>query len=92
MLIGDIFHTMTQPKASATSVAYAHPPVAVVSPHFCSPYPVDIAIVRKLLTITHGSFVVTDVNGNIILKVKGDHLLDAAGYPIITLKQKVKPC
>ncbi|CAL2268578.1 unnamed protein product [Prunus armeniaca] len=80
---------MTQPEASTPSVAYAHPAVAVVSPHFCSPYPVDIAIVRKLLTITHGSFVVTDVNGNIILKVKGDHVLDAAGYPIITLRQKL---
>ncbi|CAB4284887.1 unnamed protein product [Prunus armeniaca] len=80
---------MTQPEGSAPSVAYAHPAVAVVSPHFCSPYPVDIAIVRKLLTIAHGKFEVTDVNGNIILKVKGDHLLDAAGYPIITLRQKL---
>ncbi|XP_016652534.1 PREDICTED: protein LURP-one-related 10-like [Prunus mume] len=103
---------MKQPEASAPSlayanpasleyadpgtIAYAHPAVAIVSPHFCSPQPVDLAIVRKVLTITDGNFVVSDINGNIIFKVKGAHLclrdhrilLDTAGYPIITLRKK----
>ncbi|XWS09473.1 hypothetical protein CRYUN_Cryun40dG0087600 [Craigia yunnanensis] len=72
-------------------------PVSIVSPHFCAPYPVDLAIVRKVLTITDGNFVVTDINGNIVFKVKGAFLtihdrrvlLDAAGNPIVTLKQKL---
>lgn len=107
---------MKQPEASAPSIAYAnpasleyadpgtiayaHPAVAIVSPHFCSPQPVDLAIVRKVLTITDGNFVVSDINGNVIFKVKGAHLsfrdhrilLDTAGYPIITLRKKVKLC
>ena len=69
-------------------------PVSIVSPHFCAPYPVDLAVV---LTKTDGNFVVTDINGNIVFKVKGAFLtirdrrvlLDATGKPIVTLKQKV---
>ncbi|XP_022733687.1 protein LURP-one-related 15-like [Durio zibethinus] len=72
-------------------------PVSVISPHFCVPYPIDLAIASKILTITDGNFVVTDINGNIIFKVKGTFLtindrrvlLDAAGNPIVTLKQKL---
>ncbi|XVF37452.1 hypothetical protein REPUB_Repub20aG0013100 [Reevesia pubescens] len=72
-------------------------PVSIISPHFCAPYPVDLAIVRKVFTITNGNFVVTDINGNIVFKVKGAFLttrnrrvlLDAAGHPIVTLRKKV---
>ncbi|XP_004302601.1 PREDICTED: protein LURP-one-related 15-like isoform 2 [Fragaria vesca subsp. vesca] len=85
-------------SASAVPVAYANPTVAIISPSFCTPYPVDLGIVRKVLTITHGNFVVTDVNGNTVFKVKGAHLslrdrrvlLDAAGYPIVTFRKKMK--
>ena len=72
-------------------------PVSIISPHFCAPYPVDPEIVRKVLAITDGNFVVTDIHENIVFKVKGAFLtirdrrvlLDAAGKPIVTLKQKV---
>ncbi|KAJ7950075.1 LURP-one-like protein [Quillaja saponaria] len=72
-------------------------PIPVISPQFCAPYPVDLAIVKKVLTLSDGNFVVTDVNGNIIFKVKGilftfvhrrRVLIDAAGNPIVTLRQK----
>ncbi|KAL0450946.1 UNVERIFIED_CONTAM: protein LURP-one-related 15 [Sesamum latifolium] len=71
--------------------------VAVISPQFCAGYPVDLTIVRKLITLSEGSFGVTDVNGNIMFKVKGKlfslHdrrvLLDATGIPIITFQQKL---
>ncbi|XP_033511681.1 protein LURP-one-related 10-like isoform X1 [Nicotiana tomentosiformis] len=71
--------------------------VAIISPQFCAPYPVDLNIVRKLMTLSEGSFGVTDVNGNIIFKVKGKLfslrdrrvLLDAAGNPLVTFQQKV---
>ncbi|XP_058214713.1 protein LURP-one-related 10-like [Rhododendron vialii] len=72
-------------------------PVAIVSPQFCAPYPVDLTIVRKLLSITEGDFTVTDVNGNVMFKIKGKVfslrdrrvLLDTAGNPILTLQQKI---
>lgn len=81
--------------------SYPYPPmanpVAVVSPQYCPPYPVDLTIVRKLLTITEGNFAVTDVNGNIMFKIKGKIfslrdrriLLDSADNPILTLQQKI---
>ncbi|KAF7143588.1 hypothetical protein RHSIM_Rhsim05G0227600 [Rhododendron simsii] len=72
-------------------------PVAIVSPQFCAAYPVDLTIVRKLLSITEGNFAVTDVNGNVMFKIKGKVfslrdrrvLLDNAGNPILTLQQKI---
>ncbi|KAK8973205.1 hypothetical protein V6N11_037805 [Hibiscus sabdariffa] len=71
-------------------------PVSIIDPHFCAPNPVDLVIIRKVLTITDGNFVVTDVNGNILFKVKEKFLslhgrrvlLDGAGNPIVTLKLK----
>uniref|UniRef100_A0A7N0UFS8 Protein LURP-one-related 15 n=1 Tax=Kalanchoe fedtschenkoi TaxID=63787 RepID=A0A7N0UFS8_KALFE len=71
--------------------------VAVVNPHFCAPYPVDLTIARKLFNITEGNFAVTDVNGSIMFKIKGKFfsirdrrlLLDAADRPVLTLQQKV---
>ncbi|KAJ0088391.1 hypothetical protein Patl1_31480 [Pistacia atlantica] len=52
---------------------------------------------RKLLTITDGNFVVQDINGNTLFKVKGALLtihnrrvlLDSAGKPIVTLRKKI---
>lgn len=72
-------------------------PVAVVSPAFCVPNVVDLTIVRKLIALTDGNFLVTDVNGNAIFKVRGAHfsfhdrrvLFDATGRPVATLRQKV---
>ncbi|EXB42396.1 hypothetical protein L484_021991 [Morus notabilis] len=59
-------------------MAYATPsgpptgnPIAVVGPQFCAPYPVDLIIAKKLMTLAEGSFTVSDVNGNIMFKVKG---------------------
>lgn len=72
-------------------------PIAVVGPQFCAPYPVDLIMAKKLMTIAEGSFAVTDVNGNVMFKVKGSvfslHdsrlLLDASGNPIVSLRQKI---
>ncbi|PRQ42762.1 putative tubby-like domain-containing protein [Rosa chinensis] len=67
---------------------------AIISPHFCSPYPVDLGIVRQVLS---GNFSVKDVNGNTVFKVKGAFLslrerrvlVDGAGNPIVTLQKKL---
>lgn len=82
------------PAPSGTQFAS---PVPIIGPQYCAPYPVDLAVVRKVLTISDGNFVVTDVNGTVIFKVKGKFLslhdrrflLDGAGNPIVTLRQKV---
>lgn len=72
-------------------------PVVVISPQFCAPTPVDLIMVRKLISITDGNFAVADVNGNLMFKVKGKLLsvhdrrvlLDSQGNPIVSLRQKV---
>ncbi|CAL0302591.1 unnamed protein product [Lupinus luteus] len=83
------------PSASAPMM----PPLttAVIGPQYCAPYPVDLSIVKKVLTISDGNFVVTDINNNVVFKVKGSLmtlrdrrvLIDAAGNPIATLRRKM---
>ncbi|KAL5806783.1 hypothetical protein ACOSQ4_029516 [Xanthoceras sorbifolium] len=71
-------------------------PISVVGPQFCTPYPLDLAIVNKLLS--GRSFSVTDINGNDMFKVKGKFftlhdrrvLLDGDGNPIVTLIKKIR--
>ncbi|CAD5172565.1 protein LURP-one-related 15-like isoform X2 [Musa acuminata AAA Group] len=72
-------------------------PVVVVGPQFCAPHVVDLTVTKKALSLTDSDFAVTDVNGNVVLKVKGVFfslrdrcvLLDAAGNPLLTLQQKI---
>ncbi|KAI6673296.1 hypothetical protein NL676_001202 [Syzygium grande] len=83
--------------ASETTYPPLANPVAVVSRKFCTPYVVDLVIVRKLVAITEGRFLVTDVNGNVVFRVKGsfvsahEHLVlnDAASNAIVSLQQKI---
>lgn len=73
-------------------------PASIYGPQYCAPYAIDLAIVRKVMTISDGNFAVTDVNGNMVFNVKGSLvtlrdrrvLLDAAGNPITTLRRKVQ--
>lgn len=83
------------PPPPPPPVAYG---VSIIGPQFCAhTYPIELAIVRKVLTITDGDFVVEDINGNLLFKVKGAFLslhvrrvlLDSAGNPIVTLQRKV---
>ncbi|GMI89921.1 hypothetical protein like AT5G01750 [Hibiscus trionum] len=86
---------MPYPTSSSTSNQPLANPVSVIGPHFCAPYPVDLLITGKVLSVT-GKFFVTDINGNILFQVKEKSvslrgrqvLLDRAGNPIVTLKQK----
>lgn len=72
--------------------------MAIVSPNFCAPYPIELGIVRKVMTLTDGNFAVTDVNGNLLFKVKEPMfsisdkriLLDAYDTPILTLRENVR--
>lgn len=89
---------MAQPVAYAPPAATAsNVPTVVIGPQFCVPYPTDIIVARKAHSLWNGIFVVTDVNDNIILKVKRTDsvlhdqrlLLDAADHPIVTFRDKV---
>ncbi|CAH2053824.1 unnamed protein product [Thlaspi arvense] len=70
---------------------------AIVDQRFCAPYPVDIVIVRKLMRLTGGNFVITDVNGDMLFTVKdpvfGLHdkriLLDGSASPVLNMREKV---
>ncbi|KAG5550714.1 hypothetical protein RHGRI_015614 [Rhododendron griersonianum] len=72
-------------------------PVAIISRQFCAPYPVDLTIASKLLTINKGDFTATDVNGNVMFRIKGRFftlhgrhiLLDAARNPMLTFQHKI---
>ncbi|KAL3753496.1 hypothetical protein ACJRO7_000838 [Eucalyptus globulus] len=72
------------------------PPAPVVGPQYCAPFPIDLGMVRKLISITEGNFAVSDSSGNEIFKVKHVFnlihtkraLVDAAGNTILTFKQK----
>ncbi|KAE8668653.1 Protein LURP-one-related 15 [Hibiscus syriacus] len=91
-------HVQGPPPPAAPSAYFpmAHP-VSVIGPQYCYPQPVDLAVVRKVLAITEGNFAVTDMNGNIMFKIKGKFLsihdrrilTDAAGNPICTLRPKI---
>ncbi|KAK6163828.1 hypothetical protein DH2020_000692 [Rehmannia glutinosa] len=70
--------------------------VNVISPYFCMGYPMDLTVVWKVMTLSEGSFGITDVNSNIIFSVKGKLLslhvccvlVDDGGNPIVTFQQK----
>ena len=72
-------------------------PIAVVDQRFCAPYPVDLTVKKKALSVTEGNFAVTDVNGNIVFKVKGSWLsirdrrvlVDVNGNPLLSMQQKI---
>ncbi|PPD95189.1 hypothetical protein GOBAR_DD07787 [Gossypium barbadense] len=92
-------HVQEYPPPAAPS---AYPPLAtrvsVIEPEYCYPQPVDLAVVREVLTISEGKFAVSDINGNIMFKIKGKifsiHdrrlLTDATGNPVCTLRHKWK--
>ena len=77
--------------------APAPSPVAVVSPQFCAPHAVPLTVTKKAISLSGGDFVVTDANGAEMLRVNGaifsvhDRrvLLDAAGQPLLSMREKV---
>ncbi|PWZ14095.1 Protein LURP-one-related 15 [Zea mays] len=72
-------------------------PVAVVASHFCAPYVVQLAVKEKKVSLREGDFTITDTNGAVVVTVKGAlisihnrrRLLDAAGNPLLCLREKV---
>ncbi|PON94382.1 LURP1-related protein domain containing protein [Trema orientale] len=87
---------MALPAASYPPPPVANP-IAVVGSQLLAPYPVDLIMVKKLMTLAEGTFTVTDIKGSIMLKAKGSIFsihdrrtqLDASNNPIILLQQKI---
>ncbi|KAG6693252.1 hypothetical protein I3843_10G154700 [Carya illinoinensis] len=84
------------PTPTAHAAQFANP-LPVISTQYCTPHPLNLVVVNKVMTISDGDFVnVIDTNNTIIFKVKGKlvtlhgHrvLLDAAGNPIVTVRKK----
>ncbi|KAI3846201.1 hypothetical protein MKW92_032120 [Papaver armeniacum] len=70
--------------------------IIVIAPHFCTPCQVNLYTAMKVKNVTDGNKLgVFDTNGNNIFKVTGNFLslsrrmlVDAAGVPLVTLKQQ----
>lgn len=89
-----------EPSAAGRMSGGSYPPmsnpIAVVSTQYLSLNPVDLAVSEKTISLSDGDYAVTDVKGAVLFKVRAvvlslrDHrlLLDAAGNPVVTLKQK----
>ncbi|XP_059306901.1 protein LURP-one-related 10-like [Lycium ferocissimum] len=84
--------------AESTYVVMPNNPIAVIGSQYCAPNQVDLVISRKVKTLRYGEFVVSDMNGNLMFKVRGGQafawhdkrvILDAAGNPMVNLKQKI---
>ncbi|XP_062094837.1 protein LURP-one-related 15-like [Humulus lupulus] len=87
---------MALPAPAPSHTPLAHP-VTVVGSQFMAPYPVELVIAEKMLTLKEGTFTVTDTQENIIFKVKGSifslhdrrTLLDPTDKPILSFRQKI---
>ncbi|KAG6640277.1 hypothetical protein CIPAW_10G162000 [Carya illinoinensis] len=83
--------------APAPSGTKLENPIPIIGTKYCALYPVDLSVVKKVMTISNGNFVVSDINGTVIFKVKGKLmsiqdqriLLDGAGNRIVTLREKI---
>ncbi|KAA8539513.1 hypothetical protein F0562_026205 [Nyssa sinensis] len=76
---------------------YGIPSISVVGDGFCVPYPVDLIVKRKFIGLSDAHFDVLDVSGNLFLQVDGSLwqlqrkriMRDPAGFPILTMREKV---
>ncbi|KAF5471472.1 hypothetical protein F2P56_008260 [Juglans regia] len=90
---------MAQPIPAPAAAQFANP-LPIIGTQYCEPYPVDLSVVREDKFMSPGNFVVTATNeskNTVIFTGKRNLrtldldqrvLLDAAGKPIVTLRQK----
>nr|GMC90140.1 protein LURP-one-related 10-like [Ipomoea batatas] len=90
-------HKMMMDGASTSYPPEPVPIPPVISPQFIVPYPVDLAVVRKVMTLQEGKFEVLDINGTLMFKIKSKLLsirdrrilVDTNDTPIVTFQQKI---
>lgn len=69
----------------------------VVNEQFCSPFPVELTVSKKVVSLSGGSFQITDPDGKILFKMDGHALsvrdkcvlLDAEGCPLLCARKKL---
>ncbi|PON79062.1 LURP1-related protein domain containing protein [Parasponia andersonii] len=72
------------------------PMVSVVGDGFCVPYPVELTVKKKNHGLFDSCYEALDVNGNLFLQVNGSFrnfqkkrvMRDAAGLPLLTMREK----
>ncbi|CAA2991741.1 LURP-one-related 14 [Olea europaea subsp. europaea] len=85
---------------ASPEMAYGVPAINVVGECFCVPYPVDLVVKKKIRGFSHVHTDVLDVNGNHLLQIDGKLwqlqkkriVRDPAGFPILTIREKVLKC
>ncbi|KAI3666899.1 hypothetical protein L6452_41939 [Arctium lappa] len=84
-------------RSCSTIVGHPAPTRMVVDPRFYSPFQVELAFVRKTLTVADGNLsCVLDINGNVVFIIKDKNfslrdrhiLLDSTEIPILTFQKK----
>lgn len=78
--------------------AFGVPSVSVVGDGYCFPYPMELIVKKKIKKLSSAQFEVFDLSGNLLLQVDGGVwnlkmkriLRDPAGFPILTMRGKVK--
>jgi uncharacterized protein YxjI len=85
------YHQQHQPTSGSSGA------VVVVAPQYCLPHAVSLAVTKKVLSFSGGDWTISDPAGNILFRVDGKvwtvrdrrYLLDAAGYKVIRMQQKI---
>lgn len=93
----DPYQQMGYGFAIGTPVATQNTNVAVVSDVFCCPYPLQLTVKKECKGLSGAKLEVVDLNSNVVLCVDGPHdsfsrkrvLCDPAGYPLLTMREKV---
>lgn len=74
------------------------PPVCVAGDVFCVPYEIDLVVRKKIKGLSEARYEVFDIHGRLLLQVHGGLwslqrkrvMRDAAGFPILSIHEKVK--
>lgn len=74
-------------------------PVCVVGDVFCVPYNIDLVVRKKIKGLSEARFEAFDIHGRLLLQVHGSLwslqkkrvMHDAAGFPILSIHEKVNP-
>ncbi|EFH49546.1 hypothetical protein ARALYDRAFT_908632 [Arabidopsis lyrata subsp. lyrata] len=91
------YQKMSNAYAYGVPVAAQNTNVVVVSDVFCCPYPLELTVKKNCKGLSGAKLAVVDLESNVVLRVDGPHhsfnkkrvLRDNAGYPLLTMREKV---
>eukprot|EP00249_Psilotum_nudum_P036048 c6230_g1_i1 orf=731-1315(+) len=76
---------------------YGSPLAPIVDPRYCLPFPVELTVSKKVISMSGGSFEITDPEDNLVFKMDGHFfsikdkrvLQDPEGCPIAVAEKKL---